>query len=184
MGEQVRVADLQTIERLRADVVRAAEAFEMALSEAQSEIDWAALWLNDQRPDELRRQVRRTQDEIVACKTALFNKQEIKASPEARPSVVDERKALERAQCRLAVLEERLRLSKRWAVELPAQLAVYRAGTAPLRSALDRDIPRIVAMMRRMIDHLEEYGRGDDERRRLLEMLAPAPAPDSGEAAP
>jgi hypothetical protein len=39
-------------------------------------------------------------------------------------------------------------------------------------------------MMRRMIDHLEEYGRGDDERRRLLEMLAPAPAPDSGEAAP
>jgi hypothetical protein len=33
-----------------------------------------------------------------------------------------------------------------------------------------------------MIDHLEEYNRGDDERRRLLEMLAPAA--DSGEAAP
>ena len=175
MGEQVKVADLQTIERLRADVIRAAEAFDLALSEAQAEIDRASMWVGDQRPEELRRQIRKTQDDVVACRTALFNKQEIKATPEARPSVVDERKALERAQRRLAMLEERLRLTKRWAVGLPAQVAVYRAGTNPLRTTIERDVPRISAMMRRMVEHLEDYHRSDDERSRLLEMLAPRP---------
>lgn len=175
MGEQVKVADLQTIERLRADVIRAAEAFDLALSEAQAEIDRAATWVGDERPEELRRQIRRTQDDVVACRTALFNKQEIKATPEARPSVIDERKALERAQRRLAGQEQRLQMSKRWAVALPAQVAVYRAGTGPLRSAIDKDVPRICAMMKRMVEHLEAYHRGDDERTRLLDMLAPRP---------
>ena len=175
MGEQVKVADLQTIERLRADVIRAAEAFDLALSEAQAEIDRASMWVGDQRPEELRRQIRKTQDDVVACRTALFNKQEIKATPEARPSVIDERKALERAQRRLAGLEHRLQMTKRWTVALPGQVAVYRAGTGPLRSAIDKDIPRISAMMRRMIEHLEAYRSSDDERSRLLDMLAPRP---------
>jgi hypothetical protein len=36
---------------------------------------------------------------------------------------------------------------------------------------LDRDVPRINAMLKRMTEHLEEYLRGGQESEQLLEIL-------------
>ena len=36
---------------------------------------------------------------------------------------------------------------------------------------LDRDVPRVNAMLKRMTEHLEAYLRGGDESDRLLEIL-------------
>ncbi|MFM8640467.1 MAG: hypothetical protein ACKOEL_07525 [Planctomycetota bacterium] len=171
MGDQVKVADIETIARFRAALVQAAETFGLALEEAEGDIERTVVWLQTERPDTWRRRIRKAQDEVVACKGALYRKQEIKATPEARPSVVDERKALERAQRRLEHAEEKLRATKRWANELPRQMAIFKGALSTMHVLLDRDMPRMNAMMRRMEEHLDDYLRGGDERDRLIEIL-------------
>ena len=174
MSEQVKVADVETIERFRAQLIQAAETFGLALEEAEGDIERTMAWLESDRPDTWRKQIRKAQDKVVECKSALFRKQEIKATPEARPSVVDERKALERAQRRLEFCEEKLRNTKRWSMELPRQAVVFKGALSGMHVMLDRDVPRINAMLKRMTEHLEEYLRGGQESEQLMEILGTA----------
>ena len=174
MSEQVKVADVETIERFRAQLIQAAETFGLALEEAEGDIERTMAWLESDRPDTWRKQIRKAQDKVVECKSALFRKQEIKATPEARPSVVDERKALERAQRRLEFCEEKLRNTKRWSTELPRQAVVFKGALSGMHVMLDRDVPRINAMLKRMTEHLEEYLRGGQESEQLMEILGTA----------
>jgi hypothetical protein len=172
MSEQVKVADVETIERFRASLIMAAETFGLALEEAEGEVERTLAWLETDRPETWRKRIRKSQDKVVECKSALFRKQEIKATPEARPSVVDERKALERAQRQLEACEEKLRNSRKWATELPRQMVVFKGALSGMHALLDRDVPRINAMLKRMTEHLEEYLRGgSEEAERLMEVL-------------
>jgi hypothetical protein len=44
-----------------------------------------------------------------------------------------------------------------------------------MQTALDRDIPQLAAMMRRMSEHLEDYLRGGPESERILAMIPGSP---------
>lgn len=174
MGDQVKVADVDTIERFRAALVQAAETFGLALEEAEGDVERTIAWLESERPDTWRKRIRKAQDEVVACKGALYRKQEIKATPEARPSVVDEKKALDRAIRKLEHAEQKLRNTKKWSTELPRQRVVFKGALSGMHTLLDRDVPRMNAMMKRMTEHLDAYLRGGEEPERLLEILGNA----------
>jgi hypothetical protein len=171
MGEQIKVADVQTIERFRASLLVASETFGLALEEAEGEIERTLAWVESEQPDFWRKRIRKAQDEVVMCKSALFRKQEIKATADARPSVVDEKKALDRAMKRLEYAEHKLRNTKRWSTELPRQSVIFKGALSGMHTVLDRDVPRVNAMLKRMTEHLEAYLRGGDESDRLLEIL-------------
>lgn len=171
MGEQIKVADVQTIERFRASLLVASETFGLALEEAEGEIERTLAWVESEQPDFWRKRIRKVQDEVVMCKSALFRKQEIKATADARPSVVDEKKALDRAMKRLEYAETKLRNTKRWSTELPRQSVIFKGALSGMHTVLDRDVPRMSAMLKRMTEHLEAYLRGGDESDRLLEIL-------------
>ena len=171
MGEQIKVADVQTIERFRASLLVASETFGLALEEAEGEIERTLAWVESEQPDFWRKRIRKAQDEVVMCKSALFRKQEIKATADARPSVVDEKKALDRAMKRLDYAETKLRNTKRWSTELPRQSVIFKGALSGMHTVLDRDVPRVNAMLKRMTEHLEAYLRGGDESDRLLEIL-------------
>jgi hypothetical protein len=171
MGEQIKVADVETIERFRASLLVASETFGLALEEAEGEIERTLAWVESEQPDFWRKRIRKVQDEVVMCKSALFRKQEIKATADARPSVVDEKKALDRAMKRLEYAETKLRNTKRWSTELPRQSVIFKGALSGMHTVLDRDVPRVNAMLKRMTEHLEAYLRGGDESDRLLEIL-------------
>ena len=171
MGEQIKVADVETIERFRASLLVASETFGLALEEAEGEIERTLAWVESEQPDFWRKRMRKVQDEVVMCKSALFRKQEIKATADARPSVVDEKKALDRAMKRLEYAETKLRNTKRWSTELPRQSVIFKGALSGMHTVLDRDVPRVNAMLKRMTEHLEAYLRGGDESDRLMEIL-------------
>ena len=174
MSEQAKVADVEVIERFRAALLTAAEAFGLALQDAEAEVDRTVNWVEGDRIETWKRRIRKAQDEVVACKGALYRKQEIKATPEARPSVVDEKKALDRAIRKLEHAEQKLRNTKKWSTELPRQMVVFKGALSGMHTLLDRDVPRMNAMMKRMTEHLDAYLRGGEEPERLLEILGNA----------
>jgi hypothetical protein len=171
MGEQIKVADVQTIERFRASLLVASETFGLALEEAEGEIERTLAWVESEQPDFWRKRIRKAQDEVVMCKSALFRKQEIKSTADARPSEVEEKKALDRAMKRLEYAEHKLRNTKRWTTELPRQSVIFKGALSGMHTVLDRDVPRVNAMLKRMTEHLEAYLRGGDESDRLMEIL-------------
>jgi len=183
MGDQVKVSDVQTIERFRAVYATALEAFGLALQDAESDVERTCVWLDAEIAPYWQKELRRGQDQVVMCKSALFRKQEIKSTPDARPSVVSERKALEKAKRRVALCEEKLRFVHRGRSELPRQAIVFKAALSPMATLLDRDGPRILAMLHRMTEHLEEYLRSSpEETERLLDILGVTSVKRAGEA--
>ena len=174
MGEQVRVADVATIEAFRASLLTACDAFRVALEDASQDINRTAHWVQQEQVPEWKRRIRKCEDEVVAAKGALYRKQEIRVTEESRPSVVDERKALERAQARLAFATERLANSKKWAIELPRQAIVYQGAVTPMLATIERDIPRLAAMLTNLSERLEEYLRGGDHAAAMRELFGSA----------
>lgn len=184
MSEQVKVADVRVIERFRAAYASAIEAFALALQDAQSDMQRTEVWLDVEMAGYWQKELRKAQDQVVMCKSALFRKQEIKATPEARPSVVTEKRALDKAKRRAALCEEKLRAVQRWKNELTRQAIIFRSALAPMATLLDRDAPRVLAMLRRMTEHLEEYLRASPgETEALLEILGVSSVARGGDAA-
>jgi hypothetical protein len=184
MGEQVKVADVRTIEMFRASYIAAVEAFGLALQDAESDVERTALWLDNEMTSYWQRELRKGQDQVVMCKSALFRKQEIKSTPEARPSVVSEKKALDKAKRRVALCEQKLNAVRRWKAELPRQSIVFKGALSPMATMLDRDAPRIKAMLRRMTEHLEEYLKAmPGETEQLLAILGEASMRRGGDEA-
>ena len=72
---------------------------------------------------------------------------------------------------RLEYAEHKLRNTKRWTTELPRQSVIFKGALSGMHTVLDRDVPRVNAMLKRMTEHLEAYLRGGDESDRLMKIL-------------
>jgi tRNA A37 threonylcarbamoyladenosine synthetase subunit TsaC/SUA5/YrdC len=103
--------------------------------------------------------IRKKQEEVTMCKSALFRKQITPSANDQKASVVDEKKALQRAMAELEDAERRLKAAKRWSIELERQYALYKGAVQPLSAAVERDLPAAVARINRMIRALDEYLR-------------------------
>jgi hypothetical protein len=103
--------------------------------------------------------IRKKQEEVTMCKSALFRKQITPSANDQKASVVDEKKALQRAMAELEDAEKRLKAAKRWSIEMERQYALYKGAVQPLSAAVERDLPAAVARINRMIRALDEYLR-------------------------
>ena len=62
-------------------------------------------------------------------------------------------------------------------------MVVFKGALSGMHTLLDRDVPRMNAMMKRMTEHLDAYLRGGDEPERLREILGTASMARGGEEA-
>lgn len=168
-----RVLDITAIERFKAGLAQFGESIKNGLLEADSEIERAMGWLERDRIMHWRRQIQVRREEVASAKSALFRKQLQGSAKDGRPSIVDEKIALDRAKTRLKTAEERHIACKRWRTRLEQEYAVYKGHVQTLSSAAERGVPEALALLERMLIHLEAYVRGEsgaqDEINRLLE---------------
>ena len=93
------------------------------------------------------------------CKSALFRKQITPSPNDQRASVVDEKKALQRAIAELEQAQTALKAAKRWAIELERQYTVYKGAVQALSAAVERDLPNAILRLGRMARALDDYLR-------------------------
>lgn len=177
---QVNVLSVDVLQRLRAAVVRCHEEMGLALSEADSEVDRAVVWVERERVMHWRGRIQRLGEEVNDARSALFRKETVTSSKDSRPSVVDEKKALARAKAMLADAEQRLQRSRAWSAALPREQALYKGGTAALATMVERDLPAAIAALERMSVALEAYQRGAAPDLASLLEQAGADAPAAG----
>jgi hypothetical protein len=144
---------------MKAAVVKFVEEGQLALAEAEGEISRTIDWLSRDCQLHWQRVIRKKQEEVTMCKSALFRKQITPSPNDQRASVVDEKKALQRALADLDDADKRYKATKRWAVELERQYALYKGAVQPFAAAIERDLPNAAARISRMIRALDEYLR-------------------------
>lgn len=159
MSEAAKVTDLDELARFRAGVVKALEELRLAIAEADSEVGRMRGWIERDQVLYWRSQHRKAQENVALCKSALFRKQMVTSSKDQKPSVVDEKKLLERAQARFATCEQKMAATKKWSIMLSREEILFKAGMAPLATVVERDLPHAVIILKRMMEHLEAYVR-------------------------
>lgn len=188
---KARVLDLKAIERFKAALAEFGDSIKTGLLEADSEIERAIVWVERDRLPHWRRQVQRRQEDLTVAKSALFRKEMQGSTKDGRPSVVDEKVALEKAKRRLRSAEERQQACRRWRSKLEREYAMYKGHIQPLASSAERGIPESLALLTRMLEHLEAYASGNsgalaqieelieiDERRSMKRGSSDATDPD------
>ncbi len=156
---QANVVSIEVLQRLRTAMIRCREELGLAISEADSDVDRTVVWVEHDRIMHWRGRVQRLGEDLNNARSALFRKETVTSSKDSKPSVVDEKKTLERVKASLADAERRGQLSRAWATALPREQALLKAGIGPIAAMVDRDLPLAIAALERMSISLERYAR-------------------------
>lgn len=159
MSDAAKVTSIDDLSRFRAAVIKALDELRLSISEAESEVGRIRGWVERDQQLYWQTQHRKAQEQVAICKSALFRKQMVTSSKDQKPSVVDEKKALERAQARLALCEQKRAAVKKWSIQITREEILFKAGMSPLAAMVDREIPHAITLLTRMLEHLDAYTR-------------------------
>jgi len=157
MSEFARVDSIELLKEFRAALFEFAEAVNVGLVEAETEIQRTAEWIKHEQSKYWKNQLYKRTELLTRAKITLKTKEQQKTPLGGRYSCVDEKKELAKAQRLLEEAEQKLNNVKRWETKLDEEAFNYKAVTQPLGQAVSSDIPRAVAQMDQIIDSLESY---------------------------
>ncbi|MSR40621.1 MAG: hypothetical protein EXS10_01785 [Phycisphaerales bacterium] len=151
------VTSIEALERFRHAIVRFREQCMIALSSAESEIRGTFVWLERERIPHLKRVIPKLAEELNSAKGAKFRKELQTMGGTARPSIIDEKKAIQKAIRVLEDAQQRLNAAKRWHVALEREFAIYKGAVGSAAGMIDRDMPNAILRLRNMVLALEAY---------------------------
>ncbi len=156
MTGSAKVTSVQAVDEFRG----ALSLFREEVTEALIGIDMEAQRvLNWLKHDQMRfwgTQVRRRQERLSEAKAELHRKQ-LTSFDRENKSFVEEKQALRRAQRQVEEAEEKLKKTRRWAMEVERAIGEYKARIQALQGVLDMDLPKAAGQLTEIVKSLEAY---------------------------
>jgi hypothetical protein len=157
MSERASVGSVEALRLFKPAVVRYAESAQAAISSAEASARRTLDWIVRERAPELRREIRRLQEEMVRSRTRMISRMDPGAdNPQPK---VDDRLDLEAAKRRLREAEETLERCRRWARQLERELEAYRGAVAQLGWFVRGELGVAAGALEQMGDILEQYAQ-------------------------
>jgi len=151
-----------------------------ALVSIEEQAKGALQWLEHDAPAYWRTQIRQRYDDVSSTRTALETCR-MRQVGENRPACLEEIAAHRTAQRRLHEAEEKIEVVRRWAQKVREEVDEYRSRSARFRLAVERDVPRTLALIDRTVTTLDSYAERAAEAARSTEATSQAPeSPDPG----
>lgn len=151
------ITDIAALDEFRRALIKFREEVGVAVAEADSEVKSTFVWLERDRMLHWRRMVPRLDEELTGAKGALYRKEMQTMGTGKRPSVIDEKKAVERAKRRAEDARERLEKTRRWLATLDRDVSLFKGAMSPIATMIDRDLPDAILRLRNMALALEAY---------------------------
>lgn len=152
----VKVQSIDSLRVLRAALCKFVDAVNLVLSESEGELQRALNWLQTEADSHWQGQIRSRQTGVVKAKEALRAKK-LYAPTGARPSVVDEEKAVRLAIARLQEAEGKLVAVHRYEVVLQKELMQYKGQAQRLANMVAIDLPIAIGRLDALLRDLEAY---------------------------
>jgi hypothetical protein len=180
-------ADVRSIDAVRdwhAALTTYGETLEEALAGVELEIRRGFDWLAEQL-SLWQKAVRECEDEVHRAKAEL-SARKFPGWDGREPDTTVQEKALRKARARLEYAEEQVARVRMWIGKLPKMIEeVYRGTATRLRNALEGDLAKGLAALRRRVEALESYaGLRSDFAPGPNTSVAPAPPATPAPAAP
>ena len=152
-----RVQNIDTLKHFRIALWKFAESANVALGDAEGEVQRTVSWLQGEQQQFWTSQIRKRHEFVNRCKDAVRQKQLFKDSTGRVQSAVDELKALGIAKKKLEEAEQKLINTKRHSGKLQKELHMYKGAVQGFATAVASDLPTAVANLDRMVHSLEAY---------------------------
>ncbi len=195
MSETAHVHNVEALKRFQHALWRFQEIANVALTEAESDMQRGQIWLETEQRTYWSAQVRKHHEAVEKAKQAVREKQLYKDGSGARSSAVDEMKLLQAAQRRLEEANQKIANVKKNIPRLQKETQMYRGGVQRFASTVQSDLPMAVAKLEQLSAALEAYvtlGSGapgeavstaDFSRSSIADSSAGMTRPDGPEAA-
>jgi hypothetical protein len=175
MAQGAKVGSFEALRAFRAALYKFAETANIALGDAEGEMQRLVGWLERDQQSYWQFQLRKRTEDLTRCKEAVRMKKLFKGADGRPGSAVDEEKALVVAQRRLAAAEQKYKAVMAYSRKLPKDIILYKGQVQRLATALQSDIPVAGAQLSRIVQVLEAYaavsgpaGMGGDAGGRLV----------------
>ena len=157
MTDTARVESVDALRAFQAALFKFAEAADVALIDAESEVRKTMVWLETEQDQYWRTQVRKWTEKVTAAREKVREKLTFTDSSGKPQSAIEEQKALKIAQMRLEEAEQKLAATRKWAKKLQKEAENYKGTVARFATAIAREVPRAAARLDRLAGVLDEY---------------------------
>src|SRR5215212_3197497 len=157
MSNPAHVESIEALKMFRRAIIKFAEAAQVALGDAESEMQRRLNWLENEQDSHWQGQIRKRQEEVSKCRDAVRQKKLFKDFAGRTPSADQEEKALRIAMARLEEAERKLVSVRRFARKLPREIEVYKGTVQRFATTVQTDLPTAAGKLDAMIRKLEEY---------------------------
>lgn len=157
MSDSARIDDIEALKLFRRALWKFAETANVALGDAESEVQRVLLWLETEQRSYWEHQLRLRYEAVMKAKDALRQKKLFKDSTGKYPSAVDEEKAVALAQRRLEEAEQKVAAIRRYIPRLQRELQLYKGSVQRFATTVQVDVPSAVHTLDRVTSKLEEY---------------------------
>lgn len=154
---QARVESLDVLKGFKVALVKFIEAANVALVDAESDLNRTRLWIETEQSTHWQRQIRQRQDKLARAEEALRMKKVFKDVTGARQSYIDEEKAVQKARRALEEAQHKAAATTAWKRKMEKVSHDFRGSIQKLSTTVSADLPAAVARVENLLRTLEQY---------------------------
>jgi hypothetical protein len=156
MTSSANVRSLHSIGHFKGSLVRFQEEAGSALAALRQDINRFLDWIEHDRPAYWRQETRRAFDAVSQARSELARKQVITVAGH-RAECVEEKQALAAAKRRLETAQKKSEIVRQWNIKAHDAADEHSAAIGRLDQFLENDVPKMIALLERMLSALEAY---------------------------
>ncbi|MCA9047874.1 MAG: hypothetical protein KDA89_04055 [Planctomycetaceae bacterium] len=157
MSDAANVRSIDAIRRFHAAVAVFQEEARLCLSSIELQLLKFMGWLERDRPGFWKREIESCYREIGEARVRLHQCQ-MRKYADHKPTCFEEKKALEKAKKDLEFAQKQIPVVKYWNVAVQHEANEYHGRSSQLSQLVEREIPRLLALLAEAVDRLEAYG--------------------------
>lgn len=157
MSDSANVKSIDAVKRFQAAVLHFQEDARLCVSSLELQLQRILGWLERDRPGFWKREIESCYRELGEARVRLHRCQMRKVG-DFRPTCYEERKAMEKAKRDLEFAQKQIPVVKLWNVNALHEANEYYGRSSQLTQIIERELPRLLALLHHVIDRLEAYG--------------------------
>lgn len=156
MAEAANIRSIESLREFEAALVQFYDIATRSASNMQQQSHRMMQWLELDRPGFWKRQVELGHQRLAEARTRL-TQCKMRRTGDFKPSCYDEKKALEKAKRDLEYSRQQIQVVKQWSVKARHDVEEFTGRQAQLTRMLEGDVPRMCALLQRLVQKLERY---------------------------
>lgn len=156
MSESANVRSIEAIRDFEAALIQFHDVAGRSAANLQQQSRRMLQWLELDRPVFWKRQVELGHQQLAEARTRLTQCM-MRRTGDFKPSCFDEKKALAKAKANLEYARQQIQVVKQWTIKSKTEAEEFNGRQAQLTRLLEGDIPRMCALLQRIVSKLEQY---------------------------